>query len=1295
MCFLLLLLLLLSAHHQLLMAQGENRLFLQNGSHPCEGYIRIYHDKELGYVGGISWSSNTEQVVCSSTHCGDPVGSTIMTSPWHIDKVWLNDVKCNGDELDLWSCEHPGWGLNLGRKDFLRKIECSHQIDISTDGFTCAGAVQYSINGGKTYLGYFCADNWGTDEFDLLCKSLDCGTHKEIVEQPWLGWKGFNEKKSKTMTIKCSGIPNVTHLWQCAAKMTPSCQKPASVICRGHKRVQLQGNPSNVCSGQLEMEADDGDWKSVPWTAQNNETNHDAWCQKMHCGTSDDHRNNSDGTNLTCSDNVKVVLMDKNKPSICYGEVHVEVNNIRQPVCSTWSTQAAQVVCSELKCGTVLSHRTSAKTKGIMDYVQCSGNESSLWHCRAKRDHRPFPCAKSAIAYVVCSDSMKVKLMDGPGKCAGRVAIEYEGMSRRVKEQEWTDTNSEIVCGLLGCGKKGHLEIFRQGSGDFLPMAVQCKKNAKQISDCIGDSQDNQPKKAMGITCEGHKGVFLKGNQSCSGLVGIEQGKQTYWYSGSNKTWNQESANTVCRQKHCGEALRHSFISRDDTMKNIWNESYLCSSDHESLFDCNTTTTLPSDHADTIATVKCSGSITVNLTNKCWGNVNVCLGEKCGGVCDDTWTKQKSEMLCEHLGCGNRVLQATNKPRESKVVFKSIHFTDETTHLFQSSFVRCDDNDKTCNRNQAYVVCSGSVKAKFSSSRDKCSGIVKVRYESKLLPVCADALTEKTTRDTICREQKCGHAIKQIAYFGPKAAKRRAISHIKCSANNESLAACTIDSTESLCPPGALQCSGWSKMALTVNMSCSGAAVVHSDGKISAVSFDGWTKTEGDRLCKDLECGNFKSITKTTSDLLWTTNFSCADVKVPDSIWDCQKKDYRSQESQLKKQLFIECQAEPKVSLSQRCYGEVKINDIEVCSSHWNERNSQMVCEEQGCVNAIAGFNGNKSNPTKKYYHVSCEDNHYTLGQCKRFMETCSKPLVSIYCVGNVKFRTTKTCGGLIEVNYGDMWKKVCPLDKSFCPKRLKMLCKQLGCDGHNASVPNQNTDNPVNLETMLSCTDNTQDMKYCLSNQPCKDVNPAEIYCNGYEGHPTKAIVKRTPPMWPKVLGIGFTLVLLILIVVFIRICMVKKGKKGPNVSLMSKQEVGFESGDYDDVMTKSNELEELNYGRFTDASEVITENDVQSTSSFPYDDVEGVAVAQPLTSRAPAQSAGKFRTMLDHRASYEVDDQHLSYDDIEAGPEIPQTEAEVHDSTRTPPESDAQVPVGSGPGNEDNLVPRPVSQN
>ncbi|XP_031732388.1 scavenger receptor cysteine-rich type 1 protein M160 [Anarrhichthys ocellatus] len=1259
-----LLLLLCTAHNQPLIVQGEESTILLHGRNPCEGYIGIYHNSTLGYVGGTNWNDNNDKVVCKSINCGVPKERSSMPTPGPIEKVWIDEVNCKGDESNLWECSFPGWAVIPPPMGSLQKITCSHKISISLDGFRCAGAVQYSKDGGDTYSGYFCDTNWDKTA-DLLCKTLNCGTSKKIVQQPWMGWKGFKEK-SERMKINCLG--NATHLWQCAQPLekTP-CTNPASVICTDHERVQLKPDASNVCSGKLLKEEKDV-WNPV----QNNKTDPNDWCKQMHCGSSVSHSQDDNGSHLTCSDDIKVVLMVNNKHTRCYGSVYVEVNGTSQPVCaSNWNDEAAKVVCSELKCGRVFRTSKKSNTRGIMDHVSCSGNEASLWHCRAKRDNNnPLSC--TSTAYVVCSDSIGVRLRDGPGRCAGRLEIQHEDTWQRVFKG-LSNSDSGFVCRQLDCGKKGKSddEKFSQGSGRFLAYAVQCKNKAKDISDCLREINKLMGKgKAMEITCEEHKMVFLK--ESCSGMVGIEQGDKIYWLSGSNTTWNQESANTVCQQMHCGNASVVTSISSDNLAISIWKESYSCSSNNESLFNCKKIETLPSDHADTIATVTCSGKITVALDKECWGNVRVCLNNTCGGVCADTWTVEKSEMLCKNLYCG-KALIATAQPKQSQVIFKSVHSTNVTTNLTQCNFVRNDDNVKTCV--PAYVVCSGSVKPRFNDPRDKCSGNVEVHYEDKWLPVCAGALKDNNI-NTICEELKCGKAGKPIAYFGPEAARPYSITEIQCYAN-KLFGACTIKPEKTSCDRGALQCSEWRKMALATEKACSGAAMVHSEGKKSAIVFEGWTETMGEKLCKDLECGPLKNNTKINFWSFLNTSFSCADVEDPNkTIWDCEKKVSPFGESQSKPQLLIECQGEPEVTLSKTWYSNVMINGTEVCDSNWKENDSHMVCRQNNRSKAITNTSHNE-NPIqgKDYYHVSCEDNHYALGQCKRALGQCTGKLVSVYCVGNAQFNTTEKCGGQIQVKYREKWEKVCPLT-SFSKTHSKMLCEQLSCHGYKQMQSKYN--DMVDLETSLSCTADNQDIKHCLSQQSCKGERPAEIYCDEYVAQPTKQPDPLTTPIWPTMLVVGFALVLVILIVVFIQIY-----KKSSNdlPGMLSRKEVEIESGSYDDVMSKSNEMEELNHGRLRSESEVVMETDAPSTSSFPYDDIDNPAAAQPLISQA-ATAGASGGDCIQNGAIYEVDDQQENHEDIEASPEITRTEAQVHDSTQTTPESDAAAPLGSVQG-------------
>lgn len=91
---------------------------------------------------------------------------------------------------------------------------------------------------------------------------------------------------------------------------------------------------------------------------------------------------------------------------------------------------------------------------------------------------------------------------------------------------------------------------------------------------------------------------------------------------------------------------------------------------------------------------------------------------------------------------------------------------------------------------------------------------------------------------------------------------------------------------------------------------------------------------------------------------------------------------------------------EPDVTLSNSCHGDVRINNIQVCSTHWNNGYSHLVCQEKGCSNAIADiFSGEQAKTNEDYYHVNCENYHDKLGQCKRFLGKCNGKVVSVNCV--------------------------------------------------------------------------------------------------------------------------------------------------------------------------------------------------------------------------------------------------------------------------------------------------------
>ncbi|XP_071396371.1 scavenger receptor cysteine-rich type 1 protein M160 [Centroberyx affinis] len=1278
-----LLLLLYIASPDLVASQGKLKLILKGGSNPCEGYIEIYHDNAWGIVGDTGWSKNNSEVVCRSIGCGKYVNSRNIPRPKDKTKVWLNEVNCSGTHDQLWNCDGPGWGSSEYTTGSLKNIKCSGNIDFSLDEFRCAGAVQYTkTTDGKTSKGYVCRDNWGQREANLLCKTLKCGNVKEIPERGMMNAKG---SKGNPISVQCASTDNEEHLWQCASQNSPSrCDSTASVICSHHQHLQLRGG-DNVCAGTLEEAT--GTDNNVVWnrvkSCKSNLTNPDVWCKQMHCGASVSHTCHTDqNVSLTCSDKVSITLKDGQMASHCYGEVHVNRSGTLWPVCgSKWNDnkENGEMVCRELGCGKMIeATTTSGGRKGILDHVKCSGSETSLWHCKAKHDNKGFSCP--SIAYVVCAASPDVRLSDGLGKCAGRVEINHKGLWKRVYKSGWTDTNSNKVCDFLECGKaKKSSDKFSQGSGPFLDKSLSCNSNSKNISDCFTNSPSSTHQEAMEITCEEHKVVFLKGDRSCSGRVGIEYAGKNYWLSGSSETWSFPAASVVCRQMHCGNAINYTSAPLRTGMKNgVWHESYNCSSEAKSLTDCPKYNGTASN--DSIAVVTCSGNITVNLKHQCWGMVEVCVEGKCGGVCADSWTDEKSKLLCENLGCGNNIQPVVLlKEEESGVPFRNLYTTQQTTNLNESNIVIND----ACVKKTVSLVCSGSLKARFQVSRSNCSGNLEMYYQDQWLPVCETALEGRNIQNTICSELRCGQALNVLDFFGPTPDKPF-VSNLQCDANNQSLAACSAVSHTSSCTPGGLQCSDWRKMKLIVDeKACEGAVYVYSEGKTFAVSSEGWTDEEGQILCQDLNCGNFGSINsskKNSKDTMWGKSFNCTQVNSPRNIWDCEHE----KKPLLNKQLYVYCQGEPNVTLAHKCYGEVKINGVGVCHSNWDDKYLKIVCQDQECSNAIRSQKSTAGRGSSAN-HVSCDGDEAKLGQCMTTKGKCTEGLVSVYCTGCINFTTTETCGGRIEVSYGDGWKSVCPITAVTRSLTKNLLCRRLGC-GNASAYTGPGLGQKVNLDTSLICTENNKDIRHCVHQKSCK-LKPAEIYCDDY--------VVPSPPSKSYILLIvglfigGFCLIMVILLFLFLRGRILRNAKS----RFSTRKEVPFESGDYEDVASTANEMRVFSDRGSRSETAAFTQNDARSASSLSYDDIEegDKAAAQPLASgRLAAVANDSGADCINNNApaqnvTYEVDDPQDGYDDIAASPETLETEVEVHSS----PGNNAEAPPGAVRGEDDYLEP------
>ncbi|XP_037702471.1 antigen WC1.1-like isoform X2 [Choloepus didactylus] len=710
--------------------------------------------------------------------------------------------------------------------------------------------------------------------------------------------------------------------------------------------------------------------------------------------------------------------------------------------------------------------------------VDGQGNQTQILPGCNDSTSDPAGSADSEERDANCSESNQLRLVDGGGRCAGRVEVLHQGSWGTICDYSWDLSDAHVVCRQLDCGVAVIATIsahFGPGSGRIWLNNLRCSGKESHVWKCPswgwGKHYCNHREDA-GVICSGF--VRLAGGHGpCSGRVEVHSGGA--WTPVSVRNFTLPSAQVICAEIQCGKAVSVlTDASFREAEGQVWAEGFRCKGQEQALSFCPRLSCPGGTcHGGGAVQVICSEYTEVRLmkngTSPCEGQVEMKISGAWRALCASRWNMANADVLCRQLGCG----VASSTPEgayfvqgDDRVWKHRFHCSGAESFLWNCPLTALGMPD--CSHgNTASVICSGN--------------------QTQILPGCNDSTSDPAgSADSEERDANCS------------------------------------ESNQLRLVDGGSRCAGR-------------VEVLHQ-GSWGTICDDDWDLNDAHVVCRQLDCGVAVSATVSApfgvgSGPIWLDDLNCTGKE--SHLWKCPSRGWGQHNCKHKEDAGVICSeflALRLVSDDYDCAGwlEVFYNGTwgSVCSSPMEPNTLAVICRQLGC-GEMGDLNISASIRKVSQPHwvdgIQCRKGDTTLWQCVSDAwdkSSCSpKEAAHIICAGarpkscptaapctdKDKLRLRggdSACSGRVEVWHDGSWGTVC--DDAWSLAEAEVVCQQLGC-GYALEALREAAFGPGNGRIWLDdvqCRGREASLWACASApwgwSNCKHEEDAGVRCTG-----------------------------------------------------------------------------------------------------------------------------------------------------------------------------------------------------